>query len=107
MRKLKSQFTIPIQASKVGETHIAASWCERGIVYVWDLTTPLHVVNDAKTLANYHKTTKSDPIKPIYTFNGHGVEGFAMDWSPTVPGMFNTGVCCCFPFPLLYKNSTI
>jgi len=82
-----------IRATKVGKTNIAASWCERGIVYVWDISTPLHVVNDAKSLANYHKTSQSDPIKPLYSFNGHGVEGFAMDWSPTVPGQLLTGDC--------------
>ena len=70
----------------MGNTHIAASWCERGIVYIWDLSTPLHVVNDTKTLTSYHKTSQSDPIKPLFSFNGHGVEGFAMDWSPTVQG---------------------
>lgn len=56
------------------------------MVYVWDLSTPLDVVNDSRKLAEYHKTNISQPIQPLYQFDGHHVEGFAMDWSTKVLG---------------------
>jgi len=55
-------------------------------VYVWDLSTPLDVVNDPKALAEYHKNSKTQSIQPLFSFSGHGVEGFAMDWCPLVSG---------------------
>lgn len=76
-----------LQASTINGKTVAASWCERGIVYLWDLATPLDVVEDSKTLANYIKNNKSLSPEPILTFNGHGVEGFAMDWSQINKGI--------------------
>ena len=69
-----------MQASTINGKTMAASWSERGIVYLWDLSTPLSVVEDSKTLANYIKNNKTLSPEPVFSFNGHGVEGFAMDW---------------------------
>jgi ribosome assembly protein RRB1 len=35
----------------------------------------------------------SESIKPIATLTPHPTEGFALDWSPTVPGRLATGDC--------------
>ena len=63
---------------------MAASWSETGKVHIWDLTRPLQAVNDSHEMAEYSRSQESPA--PLFTFAGHQVEGFAMDWSPTTPG---------------------
>jgi ribosome assembly protein RRB1 len=59
-------------------------------VYIWDLTTPLLAVNDERAMSDY---VKNESPLPIFQFNGHQNEGFAIDWSITVPGLLATGDC--------------
>ncbi|KAL5018367.1 hypothetical protein ScPMuIL_004089 [Solemya velum] len=80
-----------IRTSQVGETSLAATWSEKGSVYIWDLTRPLSAVNDPSIMAAYTRTEESPA--PIFTFKGHQVEGFAIDWSPTTAGQLLTGDC--------------
>jgi ribosome assembly protein RRB1 len=72
-----------------GERPLAASWSELGSVAIWDLTVPMRALDDYKLLQEYIKT-KEKP-KPIFSFKGHRGEGFAVDWSPTMPGVLATG----------------
>lgn len=69
---------------------MAASWSELGRVYIWDLTNPLRAVSDSKVMSDYVK--QESPL-PIFQFNGHQTEGFAIDWSPMVNGQLATGDC--------------
>lgn len=63
---------------------MAATWSEKGKVHIWDLTRPLNAVNDSNIMSTYVRNEESPP--PMFTFKGHQVEGFAIDWSPTTQG---------------------
>ncbi|XP_013381956.1 glutamate-rich WD repeat-containing protein 1 [Lingula anatina] len=80
-----------VRATTVGDKSIAASWSEMGKVHIWDLSRPLSAVNDSSVMSIYTRNQESPP--PLYTFGGHQVEGFAMDWSSTEPGKLATGDC--------------
>ncbi|KAK3090221.1 hypothetical protein FSP39_010169 [Pinctada imbricata] len=80
-----------IRATMIDGKHIAATWSERGKVYIWDLTRPLKAVNDPKVQSVY--THNEESPSPIFNFAGHQVEGYAMDWSPTISGKLATGDC--------------
>lgn len=66
---------------------MAASWSELGRVNIWNLTEQLQAVDNPEILKAYNNQNKTNSIKPIYTFSGHQKEGFALDWSPTMPGV--------------------
>jgi len=65
---------------------MAASWAETGKVYIWDLTRLLNAVNDSNIMATYVRNCESPA--PVFSFSGHQVEGFALDWSPTTTGKY-------------------
>lgn len=73
---------------KTGE-HLAASMSESGDVYVWDITPHVKSFDTPGT-----KIEKS-MNRPAHTIRNHGnVEGYAIDWSPTVQtGALLTGDC--------------
>lgn len=75
---------IVLQVTNIGDKCLAASWSEVGQVYIWDLTRPLHAVNDSNIMAVYTRNEESPP--PVFSFSGHQTEGYAVDWSPTTPG---------------------
>ncbi len=69
---------------------MAASWSEIGKVFIWDLTEPLTAVSDSKYMTEF---TKKHNHQPVFQFNGHQTEGFAVDWSSVIPGQLATGDC--------------
>lgn len=79
--KILSLFT---QTTKLGGKHVAATWSETGKVHIWDLSRPLNAVNDSNIMATYTRNEESPA--PVFTFSGHQVEGFAVDWCTTTPG---------------------
>jgi len=78
-----------IRFNFVNEKPLAATWSELGKVCIWDLTEPLSALDDVQKLQDYIKN--KDKPKPLFTFKGHRGEGFALDWSPTMPGVLATG----------------
>lgn len=82
-----------IRCTKVSNNVLAASWSELGRVNVWNLTEQLLAVDDKELLSAYEKEGKANKTKCLFTFSGHQQEGFAMDWSPLVPGVLATGDC--------------
>lgn len=76
---------LPLQVSWLGEEPVAGVWSEKGQVEVFALRRLLQVVDDAQALAMFLKDEQAR-VKPIFTFAGHMGEGFALDWSPRVPG---------------------
>ena len=63
---------------------ICASWSELGRVHIWDLKRMMAIVSDDMSM----ESDENNEDGPLFTFEGHNAEGFALDWCPTVPGMF-------------------
>lgn len=80
-----------IRSTTIANKHLAASWSEIGKVYIWDLTEPLSAIADTKKMASFTKAQSQ--YLPLFTFNGHQSEGFAIDWSQSKPGQLATGDC--------------
>lgn len=72
------------QVTKFQETVFASSWSELGKVFIWDLTHPVKAINDQRLMASYLLNNESPD--PLFTFTGHLSEGYAMEWSPLIPG---------------------
>lgn len=66
---------------------LAASWSELGRVDIWNITQQLQVVDDLALLERYNLDVINNPVKPVFSFNGHQQEGFGMDWCNTEPGV--------------------
>jgi len=82
-----------IRCTKMGQTHLAATWSERRAVHIWNLTTQLVAVESPTTMAEFLSNRQLRSAAPLFTFAGHMAEGFAMDWSGTVEGQLLTGDC--------------
>lgn len=70
---------------------LCASWSELGRVHIWDMKNMLETVNESASEGIVPNTEDPDSSKPLYTFKGHSAEGFAVDWSSTMPGTLATG----------------
>ena len=51
---------------------------------IFDLKASLEAVHNSAAMAEFIKNQKE--AKPLFSFSGHMTEGFAIDWSPKVPG---------------------
>lgn len=67
-----------------GEQSLAAVWSEKGQVEIFDLRPQLDAVHNSAAMAAFMRQQKE--ATPLFSFSGHMGEGFAIDWSPTVPG---------------------
>eukprot|EP00929_Paragymnodinium_shiwhaense_P048408 TRINITY_DN24478_c0_g1_i1.p1 TRINITY_DN24478_c0_g1~~TRINITY_DN24478_c0_g1_i1.p1 ORF type:complete len:486 (-),score=142.25 TRINITY_DN24478_c0_g1_i1:293-1750(-) len=65
-------------------SHIVSTWADTGKVHVWNLE------NQRKALDN-PATKAATTAKPIFSFDGHGDEGFALDFNPKETGRLLTG----------------
>ena len=70
--------------TKRGEQSLAAVWSDKGQVEIIDLQSQLEAVHSPAAMAAFIKQQKE--ATPLFSFAGHMGEGFAIDWSPTVPG---------------------
>lgn len=80
-----------IRSTIINNKHLAATWSEIGKVYIWDLTEPLTAVSNQKAMTEY--TKNQSQILPVFHFDGHQSEGYAVDWSVNNPGQLATGDC--------------
>lgn len=68
------------------DQQVAATWADTGKVHLWDLSSHIRALDQPGAII------PESAKKPIYTIESHGrCEGFAMDWSETVPGRLLTG----------------
>ncbi|XP_059054057.1 glutamate-rich WD repeat-containing protein 1 [Achroia grisella] len=82
-----------IRTANFKNSVLAASWSELGRVDIWNVTQQLQAVDDPVLLERYNLDTVTNPVKPVYSFNGHQQEGFAIDWCASEPGVLATGDC--------------
>lgn len=82
-----------IRATSFRNSVLAASWSELGRVDIWNITQQLQAVDDPTLLERYNLDAVTNPVKPLYSFNGHQQEGFGIDWCPTELGVLATGDC--------------
>ncbi|KAD5317411.1 hypothetical protein R6Q59_032750 [Mikania micrantha] len=72
--------------------HICASWGDTGHVQIWDVSSHLNAMAESETKISKDATTISNQT-PLVKFTGHKDEGYAIDWSPLVPGRLVSGDC--------------
>lgn len=75
-----------------GEQSLAAVWSEKGQVEIFDLHPQLEAVHSSAAMAAF--ITKQKEATTLFSFSGHMTEGFAIDWSPTVPGRWGLYLKC-------------
>ncbi|KAG1654551.1 Glutamate-rich WD repeat-containing protein 1 [Nymphon striatum] len=80
-----------VRTSFVNNRLHCASWSEMGSVHIYDLSRQLEVVNNPKLLKSYIQNNESS--SPVFSFKGHFIEGYAMDWSSLKEGVLATGDC--------------
>lgn len=78
-----------IRFTSIGGKPLAATWSDHGRVFLWDLTSSLRAVDSHHAPGNH--TRNIDDVSPVFSFSGHLTEGYAMDWSPLIPGALATG----------------
>jgi len=67
-------------------SHICATWSDTGKAHVFDLAAPLGTLHSPGTARAGGASSG-----PLYTFEGHSEEGYALGWSPVQQGMLATG----------------
>lgn len=72
------------QVTQNSERSLAAVWCEKEQVEIFDLRPQLEAVHSSAAMSAFIKQQKE--ATPLFSFSGHMTEGFALDWSPKVPG---------------------
>ncbi|XP_036394101.1 glutamate-rich WD repeat-containing protein 1 [Megalops cyprinoides] len=75
-----------------GGLPLAAVWSEKGQVEIFDLKPQLEAVHSSAAMATFLKQQQKE-VTPLFSFSGHMTEGFAIDWSPKVPGRLVSGDC--------------
>ena len=78
-----------IRYKTLGATTVAAAWSETGKVGIYNLTTCLQKLEEPARGKEWYRETSP----PLFDFKGHLTEGYALNWSPTVPGVLATGDC--------------
>jgi len=82
-----------IRATKINNKRFVASWSESGKVFIYELSKPWSALASEATLREYNTQRHDARIKPVSSFKGHLTEGYAIDWSPLVPGKLASGDC--------------
>ncbi|KAM8826998.1 glutamate-rich WD repeat-containing protein 1 [Synchiropus picturatus] len=80
-----------VRVTQRGDQSLAAVWSEKGQVEIFDLRPQLEAVHSSVAMAAFLKQQKE--AMALFSFSGHMTEGFAIDWSPVVPGRLVSGDC--------------
>lgn len=76
------------------KSNIVAVWGESGRVSLIDATPALDVLNrDNLNRMSASRSIPPSAVKPFYSFAGHRIEGYALDWSRVTEGRLLSGSC--------------
>ena len=73
---------------------IVATWSDIGKVHIYnitDLRARFNASEGKKSLNHPAHTTNNNNQTPVFTHSGHGIEGFALDWSLVKEGHLASG----------------
>ncbi|KAL5572488.1 hypothetical protein UlMin_022085 [Ulmus minor] len=71
--------------------HICASWADSGHVQIWDMSSHLNALAESESEVSQGGSSVFNQ-SPLIKF-AHKDEGYAIDWSPLVPGRLVSGDC--------------
>ena len=72
--------------------NIVAAWTESGRVCLLDAAPALDTIHlDSRRRMRQPNSLSASAIRPFHSFNGHKIEGFALDWSRVSPGNLLSG----------------
>ncbi|KAJ6817488.1 glutamate-rich WD repeat-containing protein 1 [Iris pallida] len=92
LHKVAHQGCINRIRSMTQRPHICATWADTGHVQVWDFSSFLNALAESETDTSRGGNSIHNQA-PIMKFGGHKDEGYAIDWSPVVPGRLVSGDC--------------
>lgn len=92
LHKVAHQGCVNRIRSMAQKPHICASWADTGHVQIWDFSSFLNNLAESETDVSRGANTVQRH-SPLHTFAGHKDEGYAIDWSPVVPGRLVSGGC--------------
>ncbi|KAL8517155.1 hypothetical protein ACS0TY_015390 [Phlomoides rotata] len=72
--------------------NICASWADTGHIQVWDFSSHINALAESNASTAHGAPTMFNQA-PLVKFTGHKDEGYAIDWSPLVPGRLVSGDC--------------
>ncbi|XP_022967328.1 glutamate-rich WD repeat-containing protein 1 [Cucurbita maxima] len=72
-------------------SHICASWSDSGHVQIWDFSSHLNTLAESEAEVSQGESSVFNQA-PLMKFK-HKDEGYAIDWSPLVPGRLLSGDC--------------
>uniref|UniRef100_A0A2C9JFI1 Glutamate-rich WD repeat-containing protein 1 n=1 Tax=Biomphalaria glabrata TaxID=6526 RepID=A0A2C9JFI1_BIOGL len=79
------------QSTTVDSHVLSASWSENGIVYIYDVTSHLSILNTPDRVAEFENINIH--TSPMFSFEGHNIEGYGLAWSKLDLGRLLTGDC--------------
>ncbi|XP_054637219.1 glutamate-rich WD repeat-containing protein 1 [Dunckerocampus dactyliophorus] len=80
-----------VRVTRCGDQTLAAVWSEKGQVEIFDLRPQLEAVHSSAAMTAFMRQQKE--AAALFSFSGHMTEGYAIDWSPVVPGRLVSGDC--------------
>ncbi|KAH9504098.1 Glutamate-rich WD repeat-containing protein 1 [Bulinus truncatus] len=80
-----------IKSTTLDNLVLSASWSENGIVYIYDVTSHLNILNNPDRIAEFEMTNMH--TNPLFSYVGHSIEGYALAWSRLDTGRLLSGDC--------------
>lgn len=92
LHKVAHQGCINRIRSMTQKPHICATWGDTGHVQIWNFSSLLNALAESETDTSRGGNSIHNQA-PVMKFSGHKDEGYAIDWSPVVPGRLVSGDC--------------
>ncbi|CAG5136327.1 unnamed protein product [Candidula unifasciata] len=80
-----------IKATNISGHVVSASWSEHGVVYIYDVTSHVSVLDTPDKIEEFEAS--GSQASPLFAFDGHQMEGYALAWSRNDAGRLLSGDC--------------